>query len=75
MAKTIWIECSQVVHYNQQVTVTDEEYETIKSLDLDDISEKSDKEAFRIIETIINRSDVCDAEQEFLAVLVKDEDS
>lgn len=29
MSKTIWIKCKQVVEYNQQHTVTDEEYDIL----------------------------------------------
>lgn len=68
---TVWIECSQVVYYNQQVQLTDKEFEVLNELDADDVAQDTESVAFNILQAHINSSDVFDADQEYLSVIIK----
>ncbi len=66
---TKWIKVSQVVTYNQEVELTDEEIEILESADDIDIcqctSNEINRKAFELIENLIDTSDIFDTEQEF----------
>ena len=49
MGKIVWIACKKVMEYKQQREITDEEYEVIKGLDMDDV-DSSDGEVYDIID-------------------------
>lgn len=73
MSKIIWIECKQTVQYNQQHTVTDEEYELLKQCELWDIDQCDHEvsEIYDILENYINPDDVFDIETEYQSVQIK----
>jgi len=73
MGKTVWIKCKMVVEYNQQVNLTDEEYETIEqALQEDDCIEEgtiiSYKSAYGILEGRLDHKSVYDTEHEYTDV-------
>ena len=72
MGKTVQIKCKQVVEYDQTVTLTDADYELVKDLDMDDVSEMDSdtKKMYRVIDKYINKSDVIDVEPEYTDVQV-----
>jgi hypothetical protein len=61
--KTVNIECRQVVHYNQIIELTDEEFELIDKAE--DLSERISPEAFYLLRSKIDAEDVFDSEPEF----------
>lgn len=70
MAKTVIITCRQEVTYRQSVTVTDEEYELIKGLNLDDIG-PGDEDVYQVIDKYIEKEDEFERSEEFVSVQVK----
>jgi hypothetical protein len=74
MSKTIWIRCKQVVEYSQQHTVTDEEYELIKDLDMDDVGNSGNtKKVYDVINAYIDPTEVTDCEEEYTDVQVTED--
>lgn len=65
------IECSQVITYKQTVMMRPEDYEKVKDLHGDDVSERRESEAYYVIQNYINTTDVYDtpnSEYEFVTV-------
>lgn len=63
----VWLTCSQVVTYSQQVELTKEEFDKLN--DVVDVDEAD--EAFNIIFNNINQNEIFDAESEFTNVTVE----
>lgn len=60
-----FIKCSQVVTYYQQVELTDEQVAILEKVDGDDVDERHHKEEYYLIQSLINHSEVFDAEDEY----------
>ncbi len=75
MSKTIWIKCKQVCEYSQQHTVTDEEYELLKNMYSDEVTEfetyDGERKLYRILERYIDNSDILDTAHEFASVRIE----
>lgn len=76
MSKIIWISCKQVVEYNQQVTVTDEEYNTLMEIDGNDVHEDyNPKGAYAIISSHLDHSEILDSDDEYLMVQILEDEN
>lgn len=71
MSKLVWIKCKQIVEYNQQHIVTDEEYELLKDLDYQDIDEDDDRKIYRIVDGYLDGTDIYDWEHEYKDVTIE----
>ena len=68
------ITCSQTLHFEKEIEVTEEDYESLMEVPGDLVSERSYAEAFYIINSAINTDDIVDAENEFSNFQVTDVD-
>ena len=68
----VTIEAKQVIHFNQEVEMDIEDFEKVKHLEMDDVGDwrKEDREAYDVLESYINFSDVFDSNHEFTDVYV-----
>lgn len=66
----VTIKCKQVVHFEQQVEMSKEDFEKIQDINLDDVHEIRDKEQYLIIEQYLNPMDVLSVDDEFLDVQI-----
>ncbi len=66
---TKWIKCSQKITYYQEVELTKQELKILKNADELDICQHSsndeNREAFELIDGLINPQDIFESEQEF----------
>lgn len=66
------IECSELITYKQTVMIRPEDYEKIKDLDMDDVSQIDNQEAYAVIQNYIDPRDIYDApNSEYELVTVK----
>lgn len=65
---TVWLKCKKVVHFNQQVELTQKEYDLLNELDLTDV-DLGDPE-HTIIDRYIDLSEVFDSDDEYLEVQI-----
>lgn len=65
------ITAEQVVQYNQDIEMTQEDYDTLYNLNDTDVSEMRQTSTYRIVESSIDVCDVFSAENEFLNVNVQ----
>jgi hypothetical protein len=66
----VTITAEQVVQYNQEVEMTQEDYDTLYNLNDEDVSEMRQTYIYRIVESHIDNCDIFSAENEFLNVQV-----
>ena len=64
------ITAEQVIQYNQEVEMTQEDYDTLYNLNDADVSEMRHTSTYRIVESHIDNCDIFSAENEFLNVEV-----
>lgn len=65
----VTIEAKQVIHFKQEVEMDIEDFEKVKHLEMDDVDDY-DIDAYDVLESYINLSDVFDSDQEFKDVSV-----
>ncbi|WP_452218924.1 hypothetical protein [Lacinutrix undariae] len=65
------ITAEQVIQYNQDIEMTQEDYDTLYNLNDADVSEMRQTATYRIVESTIDTSDIFSAENEFLNVNVQ----
>jgi hypothetical protein len=70
----VTIEAKQVIHFNQEVEMDIEDFEKVKHLEMGDVGEwhEADRDAYDVLESYINVSDVFDTDHEFTDVSVCD---
>lgn len=72
---TVTIKCKQVMHFEQQVEMSQEDYEKVKDLDYEDVHEIREREQYSVLEGYLNFNDILESDDEFLDVqITKDED-
>lgn len=64
------ITAEQLVQYNQDIEMTQEDYDTLKNLKYADVSEMRHNSTYGLVEYHINTADVFSVENEFLNVEV-----
>ena len=65
------ITAEQVVQYNQDIEMTQEDYDTLLNLNDADVSEMRQNSTYRLVESSIDVCDVFSSENEFLNVNVQ----
>mgnify|MGYP001388154419 CR=1 FL=1 len=68
---TVTIDCKQTIHFKQDVELHEEEYEKLKELNYDDVTERHNKEQYNIIESYIDYNSFAGSDYEFKDVSVK----
>lgn len=65
---TVWLRCKQVVHYDQQVELTQEEYDLLSNINDSTVSKHHNTEEYNIIQDNIDNQNVLDTDWEFTDV-------
>lgn len=66
----VTIKCKQVMHYDQQIEISKEDFDKIKDIDFGDVHLIRDRIQYSIIEGLINYMDILKSDDEFLDVQV-----
>lgn len=66
----VTIKCKQVMHFDQEVEMTKEEFEKLMNCDDNDIMQRNHPQEYSILEGYINFSNVFDSDSEFTDVEV-----
>lgn len=61
----VCITCKQVVEYSQIVDVTPDQFELLKKHNGHDLGDDDDVEAYRLVDSLIDRREVFSADEEY----------
>lgn len=61
----VTIDCTQVVRYQKEIVITQEEYEMLKDREGATIYALTDADEFNLLDSWIDASDIYEADQEF----------
>ncbi len=70
----VTIKCKQVMHFEQQVEMSQEDFDKVKDIDFDDVHEIRNREQYSVIEGYLNFMDILESDDEFLDVQITKDD-
>ena len=71
---SVTIKCKQVMHFEQQVEMSQEDFDKVKDIDFDDVHEIRNREQYSVIEGYLNFMDILESDDEFLDVQITKDD-
>lgn len=60
------IKCKQLVHFEQEVELTDQQFEILSNMDNETVSEKDNLQEYHILNGVINYHDTYNCDDEFI---------
>jgi rRNA maturation protein Rpf1 len=70
----VTIKCKQVMHFEQQVEMSQEDFDKVKDIDFNDVHEIRNRDQYSVIEGYLNFMDILQSDDEFLDVQITKDD-